>query len=150
MAGISSIRFSVNLFISREPEEIERSKRAMLYLMEALVRVNMGHLLIRDGIPTLYKSGVLYRREGAENWKDIPTLMLDAHGDCEDLACWRVAELRNAGIAASPHIRWRTEGKYHALVKHPDGRIEDPSLALGMGGVKPVHAPVYIGMAGYL
>lgn len=41
------------------------------------------------------------------------------------------------GIKAKPFARWKRgdDGAYHyhALVLLPDGRIEDPSLALGMG-----------------
>jgi hypothetical protein len=58
--------------------------------------------------------------------------------NCEDLACWRTAELRELGnIKAKPFAKWRF-GKsgnyhYHALTLLPDGRLEDPSLTLGMG-----------------
>ena len=107
--------------------------------------------------------------------------------NCEDLACYRVAELRElplhyerpskwkghgpqgkteyadprfpqepsavaadlahkpwpgwklvkGGILAMPFAKWRrgTQGQYHyhALVLTPEGRLEDPSLVLGMG-----------------
>jgi len=94
--------------------------------------------------------------------------------NCEDLACYRVAELRElpyhyertatwdksrtevadprypqqggtfsgwkkiaGGIRAKPFAKWRRGPKgnyhYHALVYLPDGRLEDPSLVLGMG-----------------
>jgi hypothetical protein len=105
--------------------------------------------------------------------------------NCEDLACARVAELRelpwhyerpakvkgrtecadprfpqeqsaiaaaaagkdwpgwkkvNGGIRAKPFAKWRRgpQGQYHyhALVYLPDGRLEDPSLVLGMGKEK--------------
>lgn len=69
--------------------------------------------------------------------------------NCEDLACYRVAELRESeahrlpdgkvvrgGVKARPFAKWRrgSQGQfnYHALVLRPDGRIEDPSLVLGM------------------
>ena len=108
--------------------------------------------------------------------------------NCEDLACYRVAELRElpyhyerpapwnssktevadprypqpvapggsvplsgqadwsgwskvmGGIRAKPFAKWRRgpQGNYHyhALVYLPDGRLEDPSLVLGMGKEK--------------
>lgn len=85
----------------------------------------------------------------------------DAQIDCEDLAGHRAAEARVGGLLAalraSPRLLtsmplerlfrltldgWfyparaicvRTGRKtYHAVVEHPDGRIEDPSRALGM------------------
>ena len=111
----------------------------------------------------------------------LPESDLVVH-NCEDLACYRVAELRElpwhyerqsklkgrteyadprypqersamaaskknqpwpgwervrGGIRAKPFAKWRRgpQGQYHyhALVYLPDGRIEDPSLVLGMG-----------------
>lgn len=57
--------------------------------------------------------------------------------NCEDLACWRAAEYRvRYGINAIPTFIWKVRPNgghlYHILVKLPDGRIEDPSRALGM------------------
>ncbi len=115
----------------------------------------------------------------------LPESDLIVH-NCEDLACYRVAELRelpwhferpapwdstktealdprfpqgekeraaqkagqlwpgwkkvDGGIRAKPYAKWRRGPKgnyhYHALVLLPDGRIEDPSLVLGMGREK--------------
>ncbi len=57
--------------------------------------------------------------------------------NCEDLACWRAAELRvREGILAEPTFIWKLRPNggylYHILVRYPDGRIEDPSRTLGM------------------
>lgn len=64
--------------------------------------------------------------------------------NCDNVACWRVAELRQAGIPARPYMtnRTRPDGgtTYHALVLWPPipgvpyETSEDPSLLLGMGG----------------
>ncbi len=64
--------------------------------------------------------------------------------NCDNLATWRVAELRQAGIPARPYMtnRTRPDGgtTYHALVLWPPipgvpyETSEDPSLLLGMGG----------------
>jgi hypothetical protein len=57
--------------------------------------------------------------------------------NCEDLCCWRVAELWHRGIQAMPFPRLeRAEGGqlWHILVLWPDGREEDPSAILGMKG----------------
>ena len=64
--------------------------------------------------------------------------------NCDGLACYRAAELRQAGIQARPYMtsRERFGGgtTYHALVLWPPfGNVnyvtsEDPSLLLGMGG----------------
>jgi hypothetical protein len=179
------------------------SQRRMLWLMEALCRVNQTHLqefeafrkrgLVERNYPSVYRSGLHYETEkGTEIWPDIPSLLggtmgtglyAGIWGDCEDLSCYRVAELRElewhyerpnpkaknkvekadprfpqeplamqavqdgrdwpgwkkvkGGIPAKPFAKWRRgqQGQYHyhALVYLPDGRLEDPSLVLGMG-----------------
>ena len=185
------------------------SQMRMLWLMEGLCRVNGTHLrqfeefrkrgLVEFGYPPIYRSGLHYETEkGTEIWPDIPSLLMGTMGsgvypgpwgDCEDAACYRVAELRElpwhyqriapwkpkkddgkpniemadprfpqgdaemsaalakrpwpkwkrakGGIPAKPFAKWRRgpEGNYHyhALTYLPDGRLEDPSLVLGMG-----------------
>jgi hypothetical protein len=178
------IVFKVALF--RGDWDQARSQHAMLWMLEALCRINCGHLRQGRGLaargklpapyPALYRAGVHYEPEpGTEEWLDIPNI-LDVRGgvypgpwcDCEDLACWRVAEYRElpwhwqlsgtktvadprflppgfnpkkwqrikGGVAAKPFAKWRRKPDgaygYHALVLMPDGKIEDPSLVLGM------------------
>lgn len=75
---------------------------------------------------------------GIEVFRDIPTILDKMHCDCDNLATFRAAELRMAGVKAVPMItsREREDGgtTYHALVRWPDNTSEDPSLLLGMGG----------------
>jgi hypothetical protein len=56
--------------------------------------------------------------------------------NCDNVATWRAAELRQNDIAASPFITWRKRPDggytYHVLVRWPDNTLEDPSLLLGM------------------
>lgn len=107
----------------------------------------------------------------------LPETDLVVH-NCEDLACWRVAELRElewhwafprrlkdgrtvidhidcafpppkgarkvkGGIKAKPFAKFkqRDDGSYayHALVLLPDGRLEDPSLTMGMTWEQEFH-----------
>jgi hypothetical protein len=135
-----------------------RSQYGLLWLMEALVRINQSHIrqfrgLAKQGkvpapYPMLYRSGAHYEPEaGTEEWLDIPNGLNTSGGtfpgpwmDCEDLACWRTAELRedlHKPIKAKPFAKWRRKPDgaygYHALTLLPDGRLEDPSLVLGMG-----------------
>ena len=90
------------------------SQRRMLWMMEALVRVNQTHLqefeafkkrgLVAHNYPSVYRAGLHYETEkGTEVWPDIPSLLQGTMGegiypgtwgDCEDLACYRTAELR--------------------------------------------------------
>lgn len=142
--------FKVQLF--RDAADRPRSQQALLWMLEALCKINQGHLDARP-YPPLYEAGVHYEREsGTEEWLDIPSIIEAGWGDCEDLACWRVAELRKQGQHAGPYVRYRNfDGvfHYHALVMHyrravertRDGRvtgrfvadhIEDPSKKLGM------------------
>jgi hypothetical protein len=204
--GMPNIVFRCQMFRG-DWDQIWSQKR-MLFLMEGLVRVNQTHLqqfeafkergLVEFNYPSVYRSGLHYETEkGTEIWPDIPSLLMGTMGkglyagpwgDCEDLACYRVAELRElpfhyerqapwdksrtevadprfpqpaapggvvpvsgqanwagwkkikGGIKAKPFAKWRRgpQGNYHyhALVYLPDGRLEDPSLVLGMGKEK--------------
>ncbi len=82
---------------------------------------------------------------GGEHFVDIGVLLEKGSHDCDSLACWRAAELRQyGGIEARPYMTHRTrlDGgiTYHALVLWPPipgvpyETSEDPSLLLGMGG----------------
>lgn len=116
------------------------SERAILSLLYGLVGVNREYLRRYQTLP-LYRAGVKYiREEGSEHWLAIPDIIKNGGGDCEDLACWRVAELLEVGVNAKPFLRWRKHGGsfylYHVLVKKMVGGkeiIEDPSRILGMG-----------------
>ncbi len=148
-------------FLLQLPDSEDRSRFApLVILLEALVQINEFHLLRGDEsgrpYPKLYKSGIYYREEkpGYEDWPDVPTLLRQGWGDCEDLAAYRAAELRVMGIQAQAVIKWKwiprdrmVEAGYptnslprdgiwlvHCLVQYPDGSIEDPSKKLGMKG----------------
>jgi hypothetical protein len=120
----------------------------MTGLMYGLVMFNKIWLEHYPRTPRLYDSGALYKAErDTEEWCDIPRIITKGHGDCEDLACWRCAELQVQGILAMPYVTWRkSKGRtiYHALVRWPDGKIEDPSRALGMANHPIVKKPVFI------
>lgn len=142
------VTFDVKLFLDRA--DVDRSRRALLGMMHALAYVNQTFLETYPRIPALYSSGVLYRPEaaGQEMWQDIPRCLELGYGDCEDLACWRVAELNYAGIRAAPYLKWRNSGPkssmFHATVRWPDGRIEDPSAALGMNDMPVIARSVWV------
>lgn len=75
---------------------------------------------------------------GGEHFRDIPRIIENGGGDCDNVASWRAAELCEMGIPAKPYITWRKRADggttYHVVVLWPDGTHEDPSLLLGMGG----------------
>lgn len=143
------IRVLLKTFVS--PGDTDRTRLALLSLMEGLVQANCQWLKAYPKTIRLYNSPVVYRPEvDTEDWQDIPTTIERGYGDCEDLACWRCAELRVfEGTSATPFIMWRDGPNgaiYHALVKLPDGRIEDPSRAKGMRH-SITNAPVILGRA---
>lgn len=102
--------------------------------LEGLASVD-AVLLHRGTFPRLYDSGVVYRREAPrdETWWTVDHVLLNGWGDCEDLACWRAAELRvYDAIPARPHVIWTGPRLLHVVVLYPDGTLEDPSKVLGM------------------
>lgn len=145
--GFKPLHIQAALFLNGE--DMERSREAITWLMMGLVAVNKGWYETYPHFPKLYDTHVLYRLEnGTENWQDVPTTFDKGYGDCEDLACWRAGELQAMGIPALPYITWRKTPSgtiYHALLRWPDGKIEDPSRALGMHGHPITRAPVFIG-----
>lgn len=199
--GMPKIEFRLQMF--RGDWDQIWSQMRLLWLMEGLCRVNGTHIrqmdvfkdrgLIQKPYPSVYRSGLHYETEkNTEIWPDIPSLLSGTMGtglypgpwgDCEDLACYRVAEYRElpwhyarpfpgnsklveradprfpqsetemaaqksnsdwpgwqkvkGGVKAKPFAKWRRGPRgnyhYHALLLLPDGRLEDPSLVLGMG-----------------
>ena len=85
-------------------------------------------------LPRLYTAGVTYRREpkGVEQWRDAREVLAAGDGDCEDLAAYRLAERWDIGDrAARAEVRGRGNMK-HVYIRRGDGRVEDPSVMLGM------------------
>jgi hypothetical protein len=148
------VTFVLGSFDGERHDEVRKTLRhqSLYECLAALTRINLHTILAykKSGkpIPKLYETGIRYRMEpvGQEDWLDILSC-LTAHDvelkggpkatiDCEDLCCWRAAELQAEGVAAHPVFVWRKlpDGShlYHIVVRYPDGRIEDPSRRLGM------------------
>lgn len=107
--------------------------RILLDALTAIDRWQLGRLVL----PSIYAAGVRYAREpkGREWWQAPLVSVRQRSADCEDLACWRTAELQRDGIRAIADIitqRTRRGTLYHIVVRYPDGTIEDPSERLGM------------------
>jgi hypothetical protein len=70
----------------------------------------------------------------ATTWKTLTT------SSGKELDAWPGWTKVKGGIKAKPFAKWRRGPKgnyhYHALLLLPDGRLEDPSLVLGMGREK--------------
>ena len=116
----------------------EAKMAALAQLLEALAGVNEAWLREHPAAPWLYESGVRYEEEpdGRDDWQDIPETIALRVGDCEDLGCWRLAELRTrVREYARPFVKRSVVGSrtvYHVAVRRADGRLEDPSRILGM------------------
>lgn len=125
-------------------DSIRFSEEIVHKLIELMISANREYIRCK-GAPLIYESGVVYRREppGREEFKSIPVILRTGHADCEDLAAWRVAELREQGEPARIVIKkWVLPSKipgepfyqYHVLLIRQDGTLEDPSAILGMRG----------------
>lgn len=110
---------------------------AIYPILNSLVKVNRQYIRTHT-CPRIYDSGVRYQEEPAgttEEFAAIPVILSRGWGDCDDLAPWRVAELREQGEDARIRIQWKQlpQGKlYHIVVRREDGSVEDPSALLGM------------------
>lgn len=102
-------------------------------MLEGLVRLNQQQLRSKP-LPPLYGSGIRYKREAGtgERWQTIRQLYASRRGDCEDLAAALCAQKREAGQACRVDLVRTGPRLLHAIVRFPDGTIEDPSKALGM------------------
>ena len=129
----------------RQHDREDLGHPAIVALLDYLVLVNRNFLRKYPNTPLLYKSGVRYEYEtpGVEEWQDIPTTLLKGFGDCEDLACWRAAELiERYHVPAKPAFTFARMPNggylYHIRVWVPNGGkdgagvMEDPSRFLGM------------------
>jgi len=124
------------------------------HIKRSLKRARLGKGI---PVPPLYATGVRYKEDdaGREDWRDCYVILKRGFGDCDNLVAYRVGELRAAGIQADPVVKWQHVPKdiavkqlgypgklipddgfwmVHCAVRFPDGRIEDPSKLLGMGG----------------
>lgn len=117
----------------RSPAEVQEA-------LLALYRVNVALLEEwPERWPRLYDSGVRWqlerdpRSQNGEDWLHIAELYDGREtADCEDIAAAFAAELTvRDGIPAVPRLT-HVPGGYHIVVQLADGRIEDPSVILGM------------------
>lgn len=127
------IRVTVDPATLKEPDDFARVARIAL---EACIAANRLYLRQR-GAPPLYESGVVYvRQPGQEILRDIPQLLERRGGDCDQLVCWRIAELREQGENATVRILFDPSERklriFHVQVRRQNGDIEDPSVILGM------------------
>jgi len=111
--------------------------------IEALTALDRVYLRSHPGTLPIYESGAVYLRDAedrdqgrprAELWLTVPDVMRAGGADCKCLVAWRLAELRERGEDARPVIVRVSQSLWHVQLRREDGRIEDPSKRLGMGG----------------
>ena len=116
---------------------MDASARMAAHALEGLARAATEEIA-GGGVPVLYRAGVRYQRElpGHEEWLLPSQVIAGGVGDCEDLAAYRVGELRASGADEGASIVLVSTGPrtLHAVVRRSDGQIEDPSRVLGMRG----------------
>jgi hypothetical protein len=123
-------------------------RRALLFaifvrsLLAALVLVDYLAIMSDPSVPSLYRSGVRFKREpkGTESFVDLYEVLKNGGGDCAHLAAWRCAELRAKGERATLRVTWQVDPKknlrvFHVVVRREDQSVEDPSALLGMRSV---------------
>lgn len=100
----------------------------------------IAQYLIATGAPASVQSALRTLSNqigGGETFRDIPRIIENGGGDCDNLCAWRTAEIRHhLGVAAKPYITWRKRPDggttYHCITIWPDGSSEDSSLLSGM------------------
>ncbi len=127
--------------VFRQPKLIAHAARKHLHGVVATNRWLL-RMAKRRGkpFPSIYRSDVVFQREPNagkyERFDNLLTTIKRGWGDCDDLAAWRVAELREQGEPANFKIYWRLKNGrpklFHVQVRRADGSVEDPARALGM------------------
>lgn len=91
------ITLVLNLFDGEQERQL--SHRTLEVLLHCLTHIDVLYLRRHPETPRLYDSHVRYMEEppGQEEWQDVPTCLRMGDADCEDMACWRAAELQVRG-----------------------------------------------------
>lgn len=110
-------------------------------LLDVSQSISRAWLRAHPDAPSIYVSGVVYRREpraltrrGAEDFATAPVCLRRGWGDCDDLAPWRAAEIEVREGVPARAVLTPTRRGYHVVVHRADGTVEDPSELLGMRG----------------
>lgn len=126
--------------LQRDTEQFAAFVVAMLETLTPMAQRLVARL------PPLYRAGVRFCEEtpGYESFV-TPNLVFErGRGDCAHLCLWRVAELRNAGEAATYKIAYNDRDMmrrlFHVQVRRGTPKnlptekrpFEDPSVLLGM------------------
>jgi hypothetical protein len=108
--------------------------------LESVTRLNQA--LLRQGLvprlSTLLRRGKVRwapePRGHGEHFDAADTVASRGWGDCDDLAPYWAAELRETGADPEAKVTIKRTGphRWHAVVRRSDGSVDDPSAAAGM------------------
>ena len=132
--------------------DLSRSIRDMVLVLAEF----WSEELVRHPLKPFYSYGIRYRPEPkeslAEEWVDPYVVCERGFGDCDDMVIWRLAEIFNEsgykaggnvqriGLSAWPCVYWQEDtGNYHVLIRHLDGRREDPAKLMHKKYGGPTH-----------
>jgi hypothetical protein len=106
--------------------------------LEATTRLNEN--LVHEGEVPPFREAVHKVRwkpepPGDECFDHAKVVLGRGWGDCDDLATWHAASLRQSGEdpRARAIVQKSGPNRWHAVVKRADGSIDDPSREAGMG-----------------
>ena len=125
-----AVRLTIELNTTRQLEEA----------VNFMGRVNQAQIedpALRGRIPPIYSGHYRYKREppDREEWQTALQSAERRSGDCEDLCSLLLGFLWAAGEkGARARVIHVTPTLRHVMVARADGRLEDPSAKLGMGG----------------
>jgi hypothetical protein len=142
------VRLGISIGRPRLAESARVFAETLVSLANVVVAENRAYLR-EVGAPRLYESGVYYKNDNEgergqyDSLDDIPTILDRGWGDCLHLTCWRVAELLEAGKAASVAVEFPSDDDetglriFHVVVRRGPKHIECPSTLLGMAPWQP-------------
>ena len=162
--SISSFQFNIAIPDVPNPQGREADWRFAPFIigLECLTKINQWQFRRGVAVP-LEDSGVVYKEEpigrvkgwDSEHWDDCVVVANRGWGDCDDLAPYLAAQIRELyGVHAECVLSYRfisradmlakgfplhltpTDGAFviHVLVRLPNGNTLDPSKWLGMQG----------------
>lgn len=133
--------------LMRDPMDVARACRAELFAtVQTNVEIIRKCAQLGRPIPSIYDAGIFFCREPwagkFEEFANILQVIERGWTDCDDACAWVCAAYWARGgewLKTGIKIYWRPKTKgqamtiYHAQVRLPDGKIEDPSRRLPGG-----------------
>lgn len=112
---------------TEEPYPLATERARLARLLNALADVNVTYLTQHPDTPKLAESGALYDESTSDGeWRDIGSILRHRAGRAVDLAAWRAAEHRAAGVDARVGVQAVGAAGLLVVVMLPNCTIEHP------------------------